>query len=120
MSPEKQRIKIAEALGWKYVTHSAPLWSSESLKGVRQENLGIMKWEIIPNYLNDLNAMRRAEAVCLRPITGEDQHTIDAKWVLWDRYIDVLASMMGRDDVAHAGAGSRAEAFLKTLNLWEE
>ena len=52
----------------------------------------------MPDYLNDLNAMHEAEKVL-------NDHQ-------WDDYICQLGHAMG------ATAAQRAEAFLKTLNLW--
>jgi hypothetical protein len=77
-------------------------------------------WSVgIPDYLNDLNAMHEAEEIL----------TIGQRGEFWD----VLHRMVERhefwgDDttndicfrVMHATAAQRAEAFLKTLGLWEE
>jgi hypothetical protein len=60
----------------------------------------------IPDYLNDLNAMHEAENI----LSSE-------KWQRRD-YIDYLSE----DDQwlhVHSTAAQRAEAFLRTLNLWE-
>lgn len=61
-----------------------------------------------PDYLNDLNAMHEAEKVLGEPKCYE--------------YVDYLPShYQGRTNfaLAHATAAQRAEAFLRTLNLWE-
>ena len=118
MSPEKQRIAIAEACGWKF-THfekfrpegDSPFVDQISVPmGTSAEHLCSIP---LPDYLNDLNAMHEAEKVLT-----------DAQW---DRYIYVsLASphygslsTLARAWVS-ATAAQRAEAFLKTLNLWTE
>jgi hypothetical protein len=58
----------------------------------------------IKNYVDDLNLMHKAEKTL-----NCDQ---------WDDYIDELAGSY--QDVCHATARQRAEAFLRTLGKWEE
>ncbi len=116
MSPEQQRIKIAEACGWKrrdYVNcHGV------TVQDWVKENEVIYGTENLPDYLNDLNAMHEAEKVLNR----EQIH----------KYLDELEHLVARDQkflptVAwlnwlslHATAVQRAEAFLKTLGIWKE
>lgn len=95
MTEQQQRIAIAEACGWE---SSAPDWGGE------RHNC--------PDYLNDLNAMHEAEKVLTRPqfedyicelsfLTSNNKTSSPYKWT-------VVAT-----------AAQRAEAFLKTLNLWQ-
>ena len=113
MNPEQQRIKIAEACGWKKV-----------YKGPEIDDCFIdphgkyLVERLVPNYPNDLNAMHEAEKMLLRPTSHDNAMERDEKFVLWDNYIEKLASKMGRDDIAHATAAQRAEAFGLTLDLW--
>lgn len=59
-----------------------------------------------PDYLKDLNAMHEAEKVL-----NDDQ---------WSTYADLLRLECGHCfRLAAATAKQRAEAFLKTLNLWQ-
>ena len=62
--------------------------------------------EGIPDYLNDLNAIHEAEKV-LNP--SQEQ-----------LYFEKLHEVSGSLAFYRATAAQRAEAFLKTLNLWEE
>ena len=57
-----------------------------------------------PDYLNDLNAMHEAQ-----------RRLSDAQW---DNDCDLLGGSLLI--CAHATATQRAEAFLKTLNLWKQ
>ena len=65
----------------------------------------------LPDYLSDLNAMHEAEQ----------------KMEYWDGYISNLKFICGDPQsegysthkAYRATAAQRAEAFLKTLNLWE-
>lgn len=98
MKPEEQRIKIAEACGWTVKRDSY---------GVVGTNDGI-HWHShagFPDYLNDLNAMHEAENMLT-----EDQMTTMSQCL--HRCVGMLWGF--------ATASQRAEAFLKTLNLWEE
>ncbi len=96
MNPEQQRIAIAEAVGkW----HSG--WPHEYMN--QSDRL-----RHIPDYLNDLNAMREAEA----SLFGTNY------WVAckYERLITRMASSWAW----HATASQRAEAFLRTIGKWEE
>jgi hypothetical protein len=102
MNPEKQRIAIAQACGWKRCIHV-----TDFRDGCNGENpRGI--FTVLPDYLNDLNAMHEAEK-----LLANDQCAA---------YLVILARSLpeaGLDSWAfHATASQRAEAFLKTLGLW--
>lgn len=115
MDKEKQRIKIAEALG---LFRLAPL--KRTNRNGKDNPLGVRLWCCIedyggakeyadlPDYLNDLNAMHEA-----LKFIGEIKG-IDLCWHLNDMGIS------GEWEILTATAEELAEAFLKTLNLWEE
>jgi hypothetical protein len=93
MNPEKQRIAIAEACGWKCSEYS--------------DELGQLVAQFTPDYLNCLNAMHEAEAT-LR--FDDRNHYIDR---LGETYHDSW-------EFCTATAAQRAEAFLRTVGKWEE
>ena len=110
MTPEQQRIAIAEACGWTD-------FNSADHEGAIQ--YGRMpfscsdSWEL-PDYLNDLNAMHEAEQMLWR-----------MDWRLRDDFIDHLARiinpihgyrMQDGIDLLDATAAQRAEAFLRTID----
>ena len=64
----------------------------------------------IPDYLNDLNAMHKAEKT-LNPIQAAEYARILTS-IAWQSEQPVFAPMT-------ATAAQRAEAFLRTLNLWK-
>ena len=66
--------------------------------------------ERIPDYLNDLNAMHKAEKT-LNPIQAAEYARILTS-IAWQSEQPVFAPMT-------ATAAQRAEAFLRTLNLWK-
>lgn len=103
MKPEQQRIKIAEACGWRKASPQQRYWNLADLLSEKVFIDDIF----IPDYLNDLNAMHEAEKI----LTKQQ----------WEDYGDYLERMI--DPVKgwlHATAAQRAEAFLKTLGLWED
>ena len=106
MKANKQRLKIAEARGWTnfFLRPESGEWSACPPQRMTRE--------IVPDYLNDLNAMHKAEMA----LTPEQR----------DTYGRSLDCMSDPDRVGHsywsvfADATQRAEAFLKTLDLWED
>jgi hypothetical protein len=114
MTPEAQRIAIAEA--WGYTVEESrrdqefPFFLTK--KGIRQG----VNWRTasgawshgIPDYLNDLNAMHEAEKV----LTRAQQFV----------YSDLIRKLnpCDLDFEWHCPAAQRAEAFLRTLGLWKD
>ena len=100
MKPEKQRIAIAEACGFKCSEYS--------------DELGQLVAEFTPDYLNDLNAMHQAEMVLSR---GEHYNQTGG-FGLYVQNLDFVRC--GRKHLIEATAAERAEAFLRTVGKWEE
>jgi hypothetical protein len=99
MTDEQINVAIAEACGWRAVCVNA---DSGFYKGF--DNGAELRPDL-PDYSSDLNAMHEAEATLT-----EDQ--------LWR-----MAREIERNDEQwyfRATARQRAEAFLRTLGLWEE
>jgi hypothetical protein len=106
MNQNKQRIAIAEYLGWKQIGKYP-----DDIKGIKPPMRG---WINVPDYLNDLNAIHEVEK-CLSAsqlsayvgelanviINGENKTTLGNQ--MW-----------------HATAKQRSEAFLKTIGKWEK
>jgi hypothetical protein len=109
MKPEAQITSIAEACGW-----------------VKEVGVtGIQRWrnnngelcEYLPNYLNDLNAMHKAEKVLW-----------EMDWSFRSIFNDHLANIIKRrkvnrnewdaETLLDATAAQRAEAFLRTIGKW--
>jgi len=110
MTSEQQQIAIAEYCGWKLV---APFYIGKKLidypiweNGSQSSSFITRTWS---DYLNDLNAMHEAEKQLLN------------KGDTFIRYCVELERICEDVPSAHiANASERAEAFLKTLNLWKE
>lgn len=113
MTPDKQRVAIAEYCGLLKPPVCKP--SIEQLEAIL-DSKSPMSVEILPNgeiraipdYLNDLNAIQQAWQ-CLG-------------WEEKNEYIEHLKEIVEEADceVYFATAEQRCEAFLKTINLWSE
>jgi hypothetical protein len=98
MNKEQQRITIAEACGWTKISD----WKAAGINGQHPTE----PWtEVIPDYLNDLNAMHDAE----KWLIEDDQHAYGC-------YCIDLQEEYG--NTVHLTAAQRAEAFLRTIGKW--
>lgn len=116
MTPEQQRIAIAEACGWRKM--EAP---KELGFGASAPDKCWYFTHQLPNYLNDLNAMHEAE---MKLNNSKDAGTY------MRHLIRIVRNLIVKEDssvlngwttyaLVHATAAQRAEAFLRTLNLWQ-
>ena len=126
MTPEKQRIAIAEACGWKCFGHPDQILATKNWQFAYQFVISptgeIVSHNSIPDYLNDKNAMQEAKKVLwdkgllLEFVNQLVGIVCAAKGFRWDK--------LTTDDhlifVATATAEQEAEAFLRVLGLWEE
>ena len=119
MSPQSQRIAIAEACGYKPHTPGAlgvPRWIAAEYETGDPGN-GVVYLDELPDYLNDLNAM----------------HVVEYKLLfgkLYELYCNQIAKLSPPCDsntaqfavfaVCNSTAAQRAEAFLRTIGKWEE
>ncbi len=120
MSPEKQRIAIAEACGWvpRPPCYDGRVRFYENSQYPHPPRL--RSAEELPDYLNDLNAMQQAkdtlpesrhgdyeafllQVCCPDNNEAEGEFELDSFW-----------------PCIHATATERAEAFLRTIGKWEE
>lgn len=109
MTPEAQRIAIAEACGWTDITDIPfrPGVSDESpsfgLFGTKNKNC-IKYGQQVPNYPSDLNAMHSA-IMSLKP----EQLAY---------YEQLMVNKFGFTKAITTSAEQQAEQFLRALNLW--
>ena len=105
MTPEAQRIAIVEVCGWK---HNG-LGPKDSLHHPTNCQCFSGPSCSLPDYLNDLNAMHEAVET-LRNLPGSE----------WFDFQQILKEECGSTmNCIQATAAQRAEAFLRTLNLWK-
>lgn len=117
MNKDKQRIAIAEACGYQQLLgdpYRGKAWMPKGWtieKFIRRGEPAIYV-DGLPDYLNDLNAMHEAEKIIFERM----------KWEQYNHLLKEAAGIAGRmvNYAAHATAAQRAEAFLKTLNLWKD
>lgn len=112
MTPEQQRVAIAEACGWKLLGPEVKpaityLW------GLRKGFIHEENKEIIPDYLNDLNAMHEAEDWIPHHLSHIDY---------WQKGYGRFQTLLAEFTITpySATAPQRAEAFLRTIGKWEE
>jgi hypothetical protein len=122
MTPEKQRIAIAEACGWKWVGSPEQVAATYGFtmpeKWVVDSNGKLQFPHNTPDYLNDLNAMHEAEE-----ILTDQQHNRFRKHlahVVGERESPSYSTPGWRRRYVSATARQRAEAFLKTIGKWED
>lgn len=146
MTPEEQRIAIAEVCGWKW--HHCPTSNIEIDQFGQLLKLGSRKWSgwvkgkhpdaagywhqtYAPDYLHDLNSMHEAE----KALFGQDKPVLSSPQpsaIYENELIRVVVGELGFINgecclchgqlvlVAHATAAQRAEAFLKCLGKWKD
>jgi len=107
MTPEQQRIAIAEACGWQDSSGQGLYWNDKEHRALIAPGGALHRIrkaanlccepdkQLLPDYLNDLNAMHEAEKII--PV------------ISWDIYERNLAHCIS------ATASQRAEAFLRTI-----
>lgn len=94
LTPDQQRIKVAELCGWRWMRY---YWYLDAEHTTPTEVCRL------PNYLNDLNIMYEAEQILI------DKN-------LYVAFAIHLCNMRGgHNTVAHATAAQRAEAFVLTM-----
>lgn len=108
MTPEQINRAIAQACGWRSMPFDHWLDPQGEVRGCFGAG---DEQKFLPNYHGDLNATVEAT----KTLT-EDQY--------WPTFYDHLSAVTGGDynmrKMNEATAAQRAEAFLKTLGLWEE
>ena len=96
MTPEQKRIAIAEACGWTH--YHLDLWVPPGT-----EDFSELDCDSLPDYLNDLDAMHEAE-----------NGLTESQMLTMSQYLHRQLGLLW----GFATATQRAEAFLRTLNLW--
>ncbi len=102
MSPEAQRIAIAEACGYfpMGVTAGKPWWGTRTNPSDKYAANSFF-FDGLPPYLTDLNAMHEA----VRSQLANESFS-------WSKYCEYLTTKHGRYGAIDATAAQRAEAFL--------
>jgi hypothetical protein len=114
MTKEQINIAIAQACGF----YQEEPWLDGRECWGHKNHPPHVGFEQIPDYCNDLNAMHEAEATLdFEQAELFEDELCDVTFKNNDGLENPLPC---RFSVCHATAKQRAEAFLRTLNLWEE
>lgn len=112
MTPELQRIAIAEACGWekkRYLIESVTIDNCEQwMTSWFKDGVEFFP-NHLPDYLNDLNACHEME----KSIRQDDPVWVEYCNILFERWIDP-------HDAIHTPPHEKSEAFLRALGLWKE
>jgi hypothetical protein len=120
MTPEEQRVAIAEACGWTATVDDDQFWRATRADGSMTSDLWCSMssvWNVgIPDYLNDLNAMHDAEKVLGILERGTYQNILGL--ACGGIREDDGGHFVSHRESIHATAAQRAEAFLRTIGKW--
>jgi hypothetical protein len=108
MKAEHQQIAIALADGW--IRNRQESWQDTERFSHKSNPTITCTINGLPKYLNDLNAMHEVE--------GHYFGTDEIAWSAYNTQLFVL--LEPHRHYLHATAAQRAEAFLRTINKWEE
>lgn len=121
MTPEAQRIAIAEACGWTGPFKTFTSWerTPRGLYG----NHPIFSDQPLPDYIGSLDAMHEVES----KLSNDDFLEYYRQLYLLTTPATTIAEKYSMETTERhtryytcATAAQRAEAFLKTKNLWEK
>lgn len=110
MNASDQEFWIADWCGWTHIERSGILIPNPPWIGYPPKTQIIGQKQQLPSYTSDLNAMREAELAL-----SSDQYHDYAYGLLQETDGGELAP-----EFLSAPAEKRAEAFLKSLLLWED
>lgn len=102
MNTKAQRIAIAEACGWTEISD----WGAGGVNGKHPTEQWV---DVIPDYLNDLNAMHEVEKTLNHLLAAEYTRILTS--IAWQSEQPVFAPMT-------ATAAQRAEALLRIIGKW--
>lgn len=132
MSPESQRVAIAEACGWTCIEKRPSILPEKEywLSGMNPDPVKYEKvmdfgsdewrepterdygWESIPDYFTDLNACHEME------MTLKSERLRLEYWLSLSQ--NAASAEVGYWTIVTATAPQRCESFLRTLGLWKE
>jgi hypothetical protein len=112
MTPEAQRIAIAETYRWKKVYKG----TKPDNRWIQPDGLHYATTDEIPDYLNDLNT---AEPLCQKMHEAGWKVGLTPRYCLW--YVYASHQMLGDFEIENTSlAAAICEAFLRTLGLWTD
>lgn len=122
LSPEEKRIKVAELCGITSI-HEADRENRGMARMAHRLGYDLFglrngQFAIVPDYLNDLNAMHEAEKVLQERFGLMLRYTSWLQFVVlgkWEKEEAIQEGRLSRYKVYFATAAQRAEAFVLTM-----
>jgi hypothetical protein len=114
MTNEKINIAIAEACGWTFINQV-----DKHPHGLPPDGKKDRYTSPLPDYCNDLNAMHEAEKM----LNAGQINSYLGHLYRFNKVAEVGSNpweIIAARVAIHATAAQRAEAFLKTINKWED
>ncbi len=118
MTPEAQRIAIAEWCGLPVDVCMCGDSLEATAHRTEHPYTPMCSFDEIPDYLNDLNGMHEAEGK-LNDEQREDYVACLTSGTSSEEVCD-LDPLLAEWNLLNATAAQRAEALLRTLNLWKD
>jgi len=115
MTPEEQRIALAEWAGWKYSPSANSSIKHEAIMAWYRPGNSPWHLEQLPDYLNDLNAVHELEKRLSISDREAYRSILSQNAIFYPETIGTCTDWC----LIHASAEERCEALLKTLNLWK-
>jgi hypothetical protein len=110
MNLDKQRMAIAEYCGWNVFQAYNGDWRISP-------RISDGSWKLLPDYLNDLNAMHDAEKF-LKGTVIKESYIRNLKRICCAA--PEVETNINHFLIVHANAEAQAEAFLRAIGKWEE
>jgi hypothetical protein len=122
MSPDAQRIAIAEACGWKPEIRkmyggekNVKGWGFNTHLGLGDKDRAFTQFpQTFPDYLADLNAI--IPAITKLPASERDTYQNWLSRIVEREHRMATITWL----LIHADAAQRAEALLRTIHLWDD
>lgn len=119
MTPEAQRVAIAEWCGW--IWHGDASWpKSPNNYYWKSSDQNAISYQLLPDYASDLNAIvsatRHLDEFEHIEFSKQLFHLLDGEY----EFESVPDNWFVVFDNLHATAAQRCEALLKTLGLWKD
>jgi hypothetical protein len=127
MTPEAQRIAIAEFCGWSrsntrdytiygLVRRGSPVYGESTRVPAYTKRGAHCRAENLPNYLNDLNAMNEAEEKLHASFQQSEMFVHRIEQVVYKTKSSGIGIKFA---TINATAAQRAEALLRTIGKWQ-
>lgn len=120
MTPQEQRIAIAEFCGWKkYIPDhgiESYLFYNPDLGELIQDSYSA---DMLPNYPNDLNAMHEAEKLLSGQQWSDYVVMLERNYLSFPIWKEMNPSTAIGIGCVHATSQQRSEAFLRTIGKWQ-